>query len=280
MRMPGPKPGPEGPAPPRADPRPWARGDGDTGALVLHGLTGTPHEVRAFAEALADRGLAVRVPALAGHADLDTLERTSWREWYAGAEAALVALREGGRRVLVVGFSAGGLLALRLAALRGSDLDALAVLGVPLSLPPWQRRAIGMLARLRRVRPLARVIGMMPKHGPDVRIARELRESPSLRGVPWPALAELVALQHEVTALLSHVRTPLLVLHGALDHTARVEDSARIVQAVSSARVQRLVLPDSFHQLGLDVDREAAVTAVVEFAQRELARLVPPAEPS
>jgi carboxylesterase len=253
-------------------------GDGDDGALVLHGLTGTPHEVRAFAEALADRGFVVRVPALAGHADLGTLERTGWREWYAGAEAALAELRAGGRRVLVVGFSAGGLIALRLAALRACDLDALVVLGVPLSFPPWQRRAIAVLARLRRVRPLARVVGMMPKSGPDVRIARELRDSPSLRGMPWPALAELVALQEEVTGLLPHVRTPLLVLHGALDHIARVEDSARIVQAVSSPRVQRLVLPDSFHQLGLDVDREAAVTAVVEFAQAELARLTPPAE--
>ncbi len=279
MRTPGPRPVPEGPAPLLADARPWAKGDGDDAALVLHGLTGTPHEVRAFAEALADRGFAVRVPALAGHTDLGTLEKTGWREWYAGAEAALIELREGGRRVLVVGFSAGGLLALRLAALRGRDLDALAVLGVPLSLPPWQRQAIGVLARLRRVRPLARLVGMMPKHGPDVRIARELVRSPSLRGMPWPALAELVALQAEVTDLLPHVRTPLLVLHGALDHIARVDDSARIVQAVASERVQRLVLPESFHQLGLDVDREAAVTAVVEFAQAELARVMPPEFP-
>jgi carboxylesterase len=261
---------------PGVDPRPFARGDGDRGALVLHGLTGTPHEVRPFAEALADRGFAVRVPALAGHADLATLERTSWREWYADAEAALDQTRaQAGRAVLVVGFSMGGLLALRLAALRAAEIAALAVLAVPLSLRPWQTRAITALARLRRTKLLSMLVGVRPKAGPDVRIEREFAASPSLRGMPWPALAELVALQREVVDLLPHVRAPLLVLHGRLDHTARVDDSARIVQAVASPRVERIVLPDSFHQLGLDVDREAAVRAVVEFAEAELARGAP-----
>src|SRR5829696_6059471 len=97
MRRPGPGPARTrpGPAPHIADPRPSARADGEAGALVLHGLTGTPYEVRAFAEALADQGMVVRVPALAGHHDLATLEKSTWREWYAGAEEALVELRRG-----------------------------------------------------------------------------------------------------------------------------------------------------------------------------------------
>ncbi|HET6582097.1 MAG TPA: alpha/beta fold hydrolase [Nannocystaceae bacterium] len=241
------------------------------GALVLHGLTGTPHEVQPFAEALAARGFAVSVPALEGHGDLAALERSTWHEWYAGAERALSEVRASSARVLVLGFSLGGLLALRLAALRPADVDALVALSVPLALRRWQRRAIGVLAQLRGVRPLARLVGMLPKRGPDVRIEREFAGSPSLRGMPWPALAQLVELQGEVDRLLPHVRAPLLVLHGRLDHTAPVEDSARLVQRVGSLRVERVVLPESFHQLGLDVDREAAAAAVVEFAERELA---------
>jgi len=275
--------GPTGPGP-RAtdpaievDPRPFARGAGTRGALVLHGLTGTPHEVRPFAEALAARGFVVRVPMLAGHGDLATLERTHWQQWYAGAAAALDELRASGVvRTLVLGFSLGGLLALRLAALRPADVDALAALAVPLGLRPWQRHAIGVLARLRGVRPLAGLVGMLPKAGPDVRILREFAASPSLRGMPWPALAQLVALQHEVVNLLPQVRAPLLVLHGRLDHTAPLADSERLVQRVGSTRVERIVLPDSFHQLGLDVDRDAATAAVVRFAVAELGEPSPP----
>ena len=256
---------------PKLDARPFAKGDGPTGALVLHGLTGTPHEVRTLALALADRGFAVRSPALAGHHDLAALEASRWRDWYASVEAAWDELRDGGRRkVMLVGFSLGGLLSLRLAALRPLEVAALAVFSVPLSLPPWQQRAIRALAKLRKLGALRRLVGVMPKDGPDVRIHREFVESPSLRGVPWPTLVEFVALQDEVATLLPHVRAPLLVVHGKLDHTAPVGDSDRLVQRVGSLRVQRLILPRSFHQVGLDVERDEAAAALVRFAVAEL----------
>ena len=41
-------------------------GDG-RGVLCLHGLTGTPFEVRPLAEALGTAGYTVEVPLLAGH---------------------------------------------------------------------------------------------------------------------------------------------------------------------------------------------------------------------
>ncbi|MCH9682512.1 MAG: esterase, partial [Deltaproteobacteria bacterium] len=51
------------------DSRPIHRGDGGLGVLLLHGLTGTPYDIAPFADALAERGFAVRGPLLAGHDD-------------------------------------------------------------------------------------------------------------------------------------------------------------------------------------------------------------------
>lgn len=267
--------------PPRPSPiidtRPIRADGGRRGALVLHGLTGTPHEIRAFAIALVARGFSVSAPLLAGHGDLEALEHSGWRDWYASAERGLAELRRGCDRVLVFGFSLGGLLALRLAALAPTQVDALAVASVPLSLPAWQQRAIATFARLRRAPLVGRAFVPLPKRGPDVRVRREFEGSPSLRGLPWPALAELVALQHEVDGLLERVRAPLLVMHGALDHTAPVDQSARLAQRVASVRLQRLVLPESFHIVGVDVDRDAATAALVRFAEAELGA-EPPAE--
>lgn len=253
------------------DPRPFAQGDGPKGALVLHGLTGTPHEVRVFADALAERGFAVRAPALAGHGDLATLESTRWRDWYDAIEAAWLELVDGGRRAaMVAGFSLGGLLSLRLAALRPLEVRALAVLSVPLSFPAWQRRTIAALGKLRGMGGVRRLVGMLPKAGPDVRIQREFANSPSLRGVPWPTLVQMIALQDEVATLLPHVRAPMLVLHGRLDHTAPVVNSERLIQRVGATRVERVILPQSFHQVGLDVERDVAAAALVRFAVAEL----------
>lgn len=249
------------------DPRPIHRGEGPRGVLLLHGLTGTPYDVAPFADSLHARGLAVRAPLLAGHSDLSTLETTSWRDWYASAEAAFDELHAGGRRrVLVVGFSLGSLLSLRLAALRTTDLAGLAVLSVPLTFPGWQRTAIGALARLRTTPGLGRLVGMLPKDGPDVRVERAFRQSPSLRGFPFPSLAEMVALQDEVLDLLPYVRTPILLLHGRHDHIAPVEHCDRVAQRVGSSHVHKVVLPQSFHILAHDLDRAQAEAELVGFA--------------
>jgi carboxylesterase len=249
------------------DPRPFALGDADVGVLLLHGLTGTPHEVRPLADALHEAGYAVRAPLLAGHTDLDALERSTWRDWYASASEAFEHLHDQGRRkVVVLGFSMGSLLTLRLAALRASDLHGVIAISVPLRFPWWQRRAIVAMAKLRRSRFLGGTVGILPKDGgPDIRVMREVDDSPSLEGFPYPALAELLALQDEVADLLPHVRAPALLLHGRYDHTAPVELSAEVSQALGSARVEREVLPRSFHGIGLDLDRDRACASIVRF---------------
>src|SRR5512143_863129 len=51
-------------------------------ALLIHGFTGTPYEVRPLAEHLAGRGLEVATPVLPGHGqDAAALNRTTWRDW-------------------------------------------------------------------------------------------------------------------------------------------------------------------------------------------------------
>jgi carboxylesterase len=235
--------------------------------LLLHGLTGTPYEVEPIASSLHGRGFAVRAPLLAGHGNLADLEHSTRQDWFATAEQALGELREDGRRdVVVLGTSMGGLLALRLAALRPQAVAGVVAASVPLELSAWRRGAISVLARLRRTPLLGRIVGTLPKNGPDVRVERESRVSPSLRGFPYPALAELVALQREVTQLLPEVRAPLLLLHGELDHSAPASHSARIAQRVGSARVRSVLLPRSFHILGRDLDRDQVCAEVVRFA--------------
>jgi carboxylesterase len=253
------------------DPRPIALPSDDAGVLLLHGLTGTPHEVRPMAHALHAAGFAVRAPLLAGHTDLGALERSTWRDWYASAREAYEALRERDRPVLVLGFSMGSLLALRLAALHRDEISGVIAISVLLRLPGWKRGAIHALARLRGSRLLRDVVGVLPKSGgPDIRVQREVDGSPSLRGFPYPTLCELVALQDEVLELLPHVRAPTLLLHGRYDHTAPLEQSELCAQRLGASQVSRQVLPRSFHVVGLDLDRELACREVVDFATRIL----------
>ena len=57
---------------------------GRVGILLVHGLGGTPVELRFIAQALARAGHTVYCCQLAGHCGTpEELRRSTWREWYA-----------------------------------------------------------------------------------------------------------------------------------------------------------------------------------------------------
>lgn len=264
---------------PVADPRPLSMGDGPCGVLCVHGLTGTPHQVAPLAHALADAGFSVRAPLLAGHDDVESLEGSTWPDWYGTVEAELERLRDGGRRqVVLAGFSLGSLLSLRLAALRPGDVAGVLAMSTPLELPAWQRPVIRTLSRLRRSRLWGGLVRAFPKDSPDVRIEREERCSPSLDAFPFPALAQLLALQRDVDELLPLVRAPLLLAHGKYDHTAPMALMDRVAQRVSSPRVEQVVLPRSFHLVALDLDRERLCDEATRFCTSVLGNPEPSAQ--
>ena len=93
-------------------------GNGAAAALCLHGLTGTPYEVRSLGEALSAAGIHAVGPALPGHNETPgKLARTTHVDWLEAARTQLRALRSQHARVFVVGLSMGGLLSLALASL-------------------------------------------------------------------------------------------------------------------------------------------------------------------
>ena len=87
----------------------------DLRCLLLHGLGGSPFEVRPVADALIEAGHATVCPVLPGHAatESDYLS-SSYSQWLQCARAAYAAQCNLGP-VLLGGYSLGGLLALDLA---------------------------------------------------------------------------------------------------------------------------------------------------------------------
>ena len=245
-------------------------------AVLLHGLTGSPWDLRPLADGLAEQGRRVVAPLLPGHTDLDALAATTWRDWYAGAEDCLArasspsrAGGEGPRPALLLGFSMGSLLALRLAALRPELVSALVVLAVPIQQPAWQVAGARALTRLRaRSDWLAARIGHYPKARSDVRSETVAARRAALPATPYASIVAISELQAEVQGLLGRVRAPTLLLHGAYDHVAPVEGSARVSQALGSSQLRRVIVPRSCHHLARDLDRDRVRAEVLAFAAR------------
>jgi carboxylesterase len=234
-------------------------GAGRAAALCLHGLTGTPYEVRPIGEALSAAGIAAVGPALPGHNETpERLARVSHEEWLAAGREELARLRAVHARVFVVGLSMGGLVALTLAA--EARVDAAIVVGVPLRLRQ---------AAVRLVPVAKRIVRFFPKSGgADNRDAAARARHPSYDRMPLASIHELLRLQRRVRALLPRIETPLLVAHGSLDRTAHPDDAHEILRRVASREREHLPLAESGHVVPVDRDATRFVAAAVAFLSR------------
>lgn len=236
------------------------RPGGAEAALLLHGLTGTPFELRPVADRLARAGVRCLAPLLPGHESAEALARTSWLDWVGGARDALAALGET-RRTMVVGSSMGALVACVLAAENPGRVDGIALLAPALELQPAGKLA-GWLAR---TTPVARFIPQIPKAGgSDVGDPAARAANPCLPSIPFRAVGELLAFQSHVDALLPRVRCPALVEAGALDGTVTVAGARRMAGRLGGG-ARFVTLPRSRHLVAIDFERDRVASDVSSF---------------
>ena len=245
----------------KADGRPFRLGDARGGeapaVLCVHGLTGTPYEVRPPAEALAAVGFLCEGLLLPGHGTTsEELAVTPRNAWVDAVVAAHDALAERHARVYVLGLSLGGVLALALAQRRA--LAGAVVLAAPLDLGRLVRTAVPWLW------PLVRSLPKTPAILDDAARARH----PGYDRMPLRAVNELLQLAGEVERELSAVRAPVQLIYSRRDPTVPQHNAMRILGALPPGDRELHWLEDSAHVLPVDRERELVARRVVEFLLR------------
>ena len=251
---------------------PFVLGEGPDACLLLHGLTGSPAEMRPVGEALAAAGFRAFGPLLPGHGttpeDLDTTTRADLIQ---AAETALLSL-EGARRIFLCGLSVGGLLAIHLAArpwVREGlpDFSALALLAPAIEFAGSTWFFVNVVGRL----PALPVI--LSKGARDIAGGGSpagdgpVRADGSYEAIPMRWGAELRALSEEAQKLARRVRAPTLVLHGALDRTSAPSGSRKLARLLASTQVDLRFLAHSGHVLPLDRESAEVSRSIVSFFQ-------------
>jgi carboxylesterase len=241
----------------KVDPAPFALGDlGGSGpaALCLHGLTGTPWEIRQPAEALAERGFACLGPELPGHGSTPrVLGSTSRKAWLDTVLASYDRLAETHARVYVVGLSLGGVLALSLCQRR--PVSGAVVLAAPIELSRAVRVAVRVLG------PFVRSIAKTS----DIRDPEALARHPGYKRMPLGAVRELMRLQREVERDLDRVAAPLRLIYSRGDRTVNFADAERIRSRVSSPQPELVTLEESGHVMPVDLERKRVAREVGDF---------------
>jgi carboxylesterase len=238
---------------------------GRIGILLIHGLGGTPIELRFVAQGLARAGHTVYCPQLAGHcATPEELRRSTWRDWYASVEAAHDRLKEHCDVVVAGGLSMGGILATLLAQSRPEGVHGLLLLAPTLKLDGWSMPWYSRI--LNYIRPLPiRFEFDLSEHEPyglkDERVralvVSAMQSGSTQAGVfstPMRSFANLNKLVSVVKQGLREVRQPALIIHPRNDDMASLKN-AQYLQANLGGLVETLVLDDSYHMITLDQQR-------------------------
>ena len=249
------------------------------GVLLIHGLTGTPMEMRLLGKGLNSAGFTVHGMQLAGHCgDTDDLLATGWRDWYASVEQAADALLAKVDHLFVGGLSMGALLALKLAAERPQQVAGVGVYGATFRYDGW---SIPWSARLAFLLPLVKRLGFgrtrafleQPPYGlRDERLREQvsaaMRSGDStiagLLGNPWHSLADLYQLSAQVRRQLPQVTAPCLVAHASEDDVASVRNAELVLRHVQ-APTELLLLEDSYHMITIDKQRRTLIARSAGF---------------
>lgn len=234
-------------------------GDGPrTGVVLSHGFTGSPHGLRAWAQAFADAGFAVRMPLLPGHGTTwQDLARTRWQQWHTALDQAYLDLEAECEHVFAAGLSMGGALALRIAATRP-------VAGVVLVNPALvidDPRA-----------PLAGFLKLVMKSTPAIAndILKEGMDEGAYSRTPVAAAHEMNKMFRDTVRLLPRITAPVQVYRSTVDHVVSDSSVALLRRGLTHAPLELVELHNSYHVATLDNDAEQIFQGSVGFIRHVL----------
>lgn len=247
-----------------------------TGILLIHGLGGTPIEMKYVAQGLNRAGYTVHCCQLTGHCGTtQDLIEAKWQDWTADVVKALDKLKHCSK-IFVGGLSAGSLLALYLAEQFPNKIDGTLLFSPTLKLNGWAMP--WYMPYLYYLRPSMQFVEVMMQerepHGlKDERIRKLVVQSMTSgstdAGVfqtPLSTMVQFNALSAWMRKQLHNITVPVMCIHPREDDFADISNSYEILRKIKG-KGELVVLEDSYHIITLDKQRDYVLYKSVEFIE-------------
>jgi carboxylesterase len=252
---------------------------------LIHGVTGTPAEMKYVGRRLWQQGFDVYLPSLPGHCSrFRDLLRSNEKTWLGHVETQLAFARKYYDSVFAAGLSAGALLALQ--ASTRVPLEGVGVLSPTLFYDGWNVPRTQKLLDFGihwfpyGIKNPALQGKLREAYNPFVRARRFLQRSVSRFGrtprsysaeaVGYPlfflkTLADLDRLYTTVKGNLYRVTAPTLIMQACEDDFTSPKNAAFVYQQISSSDKRLVLLDDCYHVVTVDRQRDVVARELKDF---------------
>ncbi|ALN74974.1 MULTISPECIES: carboxylesterase [unclassified Aureimonas] len=252
---------------------------GDAAVLLIHGLGGTPAEMKLVGRRISQAGFAVHGLRLPGHCGTEAdLVATRWTDWLRAAVEAAERLSQRYERVFVGGLSMGALLSLMVASELGERIsgtllysptlfyDGWSIPRTRVLLPSVMALGLGRFARFRESYPYG-----LKDERLRAKIVAAMRKGNSaeagLLDTPGRSIHEIMKLIRVVKKRLPGIKTPALVVQASEDDVSSPRNAGYIARHLGGP-VELQLLYDSYHMITVDQERDTVADVSVNFMRR------------
>lgn len=244
------------------------RPDDRIGIVLCHGYLAAPFEVRGLAEHLHRQGHTVYVPRLTGHGTApEQLINATAEDWLRCYLRAVTVLKATCQRVIVGGFSTGGLLALEAAAMHPDVLGCFSI-NTPLQIADPKAKLVPLVMGWNQV-----------MDGLHLSAAKyeQMGNTPENADTNYPlnylsGVYQLERLIHRCRGNLGKVTTPTLIVQGDHDPVVKPASGQETLDAIRSEEKELAMMAFNRHVIvrgeGSDLVSERIGEFVQKLAQR------------
>jgi carboxylesterase len=260
----------------------------DTLVLLIHGITGTPSEMRYLGKTLNKAGFSVFCGTLPRHCStLEELKKVTWREIADACKEDFLRLSKEYRQVFVGGLSMGAVMAVHLAYEFPSQVRGIIAFAPTFFYDGWALHKAKALMHLVWHIPFLRNMINIRESSPyglkdgDLRQnierfyknakASEFSKKVFLFGSPFFPLTCLY--QHHlfvksVKKELFSVKTPIIIFHAREDDMVSIANARYLLEHIGSADKRLVVLEDSYHMITIDREKDLVAQEVIKFLNK------------
>lgn len=220
------------------------------GLLIIHGFAGGTFQVQALADYLNKNGYITSCPKLKGHTgNSKDMKTANYRDWIASAEEELIRLMKKTDKIVIIGFSMGGLIAMNLAC--KYDIKAIVTINTPIYYWNLKRVFLNIYddIKKRRLNYIKRYIQ-------------------AKKASPMISMINFLKLLNSTKPKLSKIKCPFLIIQTKDDDTTRLKSPNYIYNNIKSIDKEIKLYDRGGHLVLLNPYKEEIIMGIKEFIQQ------------